>query len=78
MAKLTSLVSGIKALVDRRQRNREIDEELGSFFEASVAEKMRRGMSREDAVRAARAEIGSVQSVKHKVWSAGWESIVES
>ena len=44
MAKLTSLVSGIKALVDRRQRNREIDEELGGFFEASVAEKMRRGM----------------------------------
>jgi predicted permease len=78
MARLTSLVSGIKALVDRKQRNREIDEELGSFFESSVAEKMRRGMSREDAVRAARAEIGSVQSVKHKVWSAGWESMAES
>jgi len=78
MAKLTSLVSGIRALVNRGQRNSEIDEELLSFYESSVAEKMRRGMSREEAVRAARAEIGSVQSVKHKIWSAGWESTVES
>jgi len=78
MAKLTSLVSGIKALVNRGQRNREIDEELLSFYDSSVAEKMRHGMSREDAVRAARVEIGSAQSVKHKVWSAGWESTVES
>jgi len=31
-------------------------------------------MTAEDAIRAARAEMGSAQAVKHKVWRAGWES----
>ena len=35
---------------------------------------MRGGMSLKDAVKAAHAEVGSAESVKQKVWSAGWES----
>ncbi len=35
-------------------------------------------MTRDQALRAARAEIGSTESVRHKVWSAGWESTAES
>ncbi len=34
---------------------------------------MRGGMSLKDAVKAAHAEVGSAESVKQKVWSAGWE-----
>jgi MacB-like protein len=55
-----------------------IDEELQVFFEAAIAEKMRRGMGRADAERAARVEVGSVAIVRHRVWSAGWESTAES
>ena len=75
---LRNLRGGTRALLRRNERNEEIDEELRSFVEASVAEKMRRGMSREDAVRAARAEVGSAETVRHKVWSAGWESAADS
>jgi predicted permease len=75
---LRNLVSGTRALFRREQRNREIDEELEGFLEAAIQEKLRRGMRREDAERAARAEVGSAAVVRHRVWSAGWESIVES
>ena len=41
-------------------------------------EKVRRGMTREEALRATTSEIGTAETVRHKVWSAGWESGVES
>jgi predicted permease len=58
-------------------RNAEIDEELRSFLEESMHEKMRRGASQEDAARAARAEAGSAAVIKHRVWNAGWEAGAE-
>ncbi len=69
-----NLQAGLKALFDRRERNAEIDDELEAYIGESVDEKMRAGMSPKDALRAARAEAGSVGAVKHKVWNAGWES----
>jgi hypothetical protein len=55
MAMLRKGFDGIRALVRRNQRNAEIQEELRSFQDASVEEKMSRGMSRETALRAAHA-----------------------
>jgi predicted permease len=78
MITLRSLTHGIRALLHRNDRNAEIAEELRSFEDASVEEKMRSGMSREAASRAARAEAGSAETVRHKVWSAGWESAADS
>ncbi len=78
MSMLHSFRSGLRALFDRNRRNAEIQEELGSFLDASVEDKVRHGMSREQALRAARAEIGSAEAIRHKVWSAGWESFAES
>jgi putative ABC transport system permease protein len=75
---LRNVISGIRALVRRNERNAEIREELRSFQHASVEEKMRRGMSREAALRAARARAGSAESVRQKVWAAGWESAADS
>lgn len=74
---LHGMMSGLRSLLRRDSRNKEIAEELSSFHEASIAEKMRRGMPREAAERAARAEIGSAEMVRQKVWSAGWESAAE-
>jgi predicted permease len=73
-----SIFSGIKALFRPAKRNAEIEAEVQSFFESAVDHKMRRGMNREDAERAAHAEIRSTEMVRHKVWAAGWESHVES
>ena len=75
---LRSLFSGICALFNKNGRNAEIDEELRGFLDASVDDKIRRGMSREAALRAARVEMGAATAVKHKIWSAGWESGAES
>jgi predicted permease len=78
MAMLRSLAMGVKALFHRKQRNQELDEELRSYLESAVEDKMRRGMSHEDALRTSKAEIGSMETVKQKVWSAGWESTANS
>ena len=69
---------GIRALHDKRSRNREINEELVNFLGESINEKIRRGMSPKDAIRTARAEIGSAESVRTKVWHAGWESTADT
>jgi hypothetical protein len=78
IAMMRNVIDGIRALVHRNQRNVEIQEELRSFQDASVDEKMQRGMSREAALRVSRAEVDSAESVRHKVWAAGWESAVDS
>jgi predicted permease len=73
-----NLALGTRSLLRPSVRNDEIEDELRGFLDSSVQEKMRRGMSREEALRAARIEIGSKEMVRHKVWAASWESIVES
>ncbi len=77
MGRLKSLRMGLRALRDRAARNREISEELQAYMDEAVDDKVRSGMSREEALRAVRAELGSVETVKHKVWSAGWEATME-
>ena len=73
-----SMVRGIASLLHRQHVERELDEELQGFLDASTAHKQRNGMSVEDARRAASLELGSSNSVKHQIWSSRWESIAES
>jgi hypothetical protein len=54
-----------------------MDEELSAFVEASTADKLRRGMTPDEAVHAARAEMGSANAVKHHIRSAAWETRLE-
>jgi predicted permease len=79
MRQLSRLTNGIRALFRREIADEELDAELHAFLEAAVDEKMRSGMSREQATRAARLELGlvSVDSVKDRVRDIGWESMVE-
>jgi predicted permease len=78
MPLLRSLVDGLRALVGKQRAEREINEELRAYFDAAVNEKMRAGMSREDALRAARLEMGSMEAVKEAIRSAGWERLLET
>src|SRR5271170_7182546 len=75
---LKNLISGIKALLHKNQRSLEMDEELRAFREASAEEKTRSGLSPHEAQRAARIEMGSIETVKEKVRSSTWESTAES
>ncbi len=74
----SALYSGLRALTNRAGTERAMDEELDAFLEASAAEKRRNGLTPEDAARAARVEMGSVNSVKHRIRSAAWEGVIEN
>jgi predicted permease len=78
MGALQSFTSGLKALFGRERRNAELDEELRDYLHAAMQDKMQRGMDREDALRAARMDLGSRDAVKENVWSGGWESMVDN
>ena len=78
MNMLMNLIRGLRSIFQKRRVDRELDEELAAFAEASAADKLRSGMSPQAAARAARAEIGSIGSVKHRVWSSRWESIADN
>jgi putative ABC transport system permease protein len=71
-------MSGLRALFRKKQVEQEMDEELGGYLDAAVKDKMRSGMSHEQALRAARVEMGSLEAVKEEIRSAGWESTVET
>jgi predicted permease len=75
---LRNLLGGLHGLFRKEQVEREMEEELRGYLDASVNEKMRRGMSRAEAVRAARIEMGGAESVKEQVRAASWESLVET
>jgi predicted secreted protein len=77
MGLIGNLAAGMRALMGRARAEGEMDEELRGFLDASAESKRRAGMTAEEASRAARVEMGSANSVKHRVWSARWESTLE-
>jgi putative ABC transport system permease protein len=78
MGLVRKLAHGFRALVWKKRVRDELEEELHSFIEAAVEQKMRSGMTRKEALRAARVEVGSVAAIKDNVHDAGWESMVEA
>src|SRR5579862_461325 len=77
MSLLRNLGIGLRSLFRKEQVNRELDEELHSYFEMAAEEKSRRGMSPREARRAIRLEHGHMDSTKELVRSAGWESFFD-
>ncbi|MGD0631356.1 MAG: ABC transporter permease [Terracidiphilus sp.] len=78
MGLIGNIVAGVRALVRRARVEREMDEELRGFIDASAEDKLRSGMTQEDAARAALVEMGSANAVKHHIRSAVWETVVEN
>ncbi|HEV2115677.1 MAG TPA: ABC transporter permease [Terriglobales bacterium] len=78
MSLLRSLGVGLRALFRKEETEQELQDELRSYMEASAGEKMRRGMSVEEARRAARLELGSTEAIKEEVRGAGWENMLET
>jgi len=67
MASLTRLRSLWRNLVLTRRAERELDDELRSYVELLVAERVRAGMPEADARRAALLELGGPEHVKDEV-----------
>src|SRR5688500_5071333 len=64
MTPLTPLLSRLRALVGRRRRDAELDEEIETHLALIADEEMRRGVSRTDAAFKARAAFGGVANIK--------------
>ena len=75
---LARFIGGLNALLRKGRAEQDLDEELRAYLETSVEEHMRAGMAREDAIRAARVEFGSLDAVKDHTRHVGWEAGLES
>src|SRR5437879_6447314 len=78
MALLRNIANGLRTLFRKEQVSQELDEELNGFLEMAIEEKMKQGMSRQEALRAVRLERGNLEVTKEVVRAAGWESFVET
>jgi putative ABC transport system permease protein len=72
------LTGALRAMVFRRHVDAELDDELRDYLAAAVEANIAAGLSREDAIRRARADMGSPAAVKEWVRDVGWESRIES
>ena len=78
MSLLPTMFGGLRSLFRKQRVEKELDDELRGFLDMAAEEKMKRGMSRNDALRAVRLEQGGPEVTKELVRSAGWESFVET
>ena len=73
MGLFTRVAGGFRGLLWKTRAEHDLHAELREFLEAGIEQKMRAGMSRADAARAARTELGSVEAVKDRVRDGGHE-----
>ena len=75
---LTRLAGTVRALLRRRRDEQDLDEELRAYLDAAVDDELAGGMARDDAVREARAEMGSMTATRDAVREAGWEAALDT
>ena len=68
------LTYGLRSLTHRSARDRDVADEVEQYFEEAEAAWRSRGLSAEDARRAARLDAGDMTVVKDRVNSYGWEN----
>ena len=78
MGLLNRLIGGLRALIWKTRDERELDDELRAYLYTAIEQKVASGMAREDATRAAQAEMGSVAAIKDNVRDTGWETRIET
>ncbi len=75
---LRRFIHDLRVLVRRQRADDDFLDELDAFLKASVAHKMQSGMSREEATRTARLEMGSAPAVRDAVRDVGWTAMWEA
>ena len=73
-----NLSHGLRSLFRKEQVTEELDDELSDFLEMAAEQKIKKGMSYQDALRAVRLEHGSLDTTKEVVRTAAWESVIET
>lgn len=69
---------GFRTLTNRSSTDHDVSEEVQHFLDQSTAEFAARGLSPEEARRAAKIQMGNMTNVKEEVRSYGWENILET
>jgi putative ABC transport system permease protein len=72
------LTYGIRGLLHRNKADNDTADELRQYFEETVAAWQARGLTAEDAKRAARLELGNMTVVREQVRSYGWENALRT
>ena len=72
------LTRGVRVLTRREQADADLDDELTHFLEEATEAHLARGLSPDEARRAARREVGSPVAVREQVRDHGWENAVAS
>src|ERR1700740_1488 len=65
--------AGLRELARRHETESELNEELNAYVQSAADAKTQAGATPEEALRAARLEMGGMESVKHQVRAEGWE-----
>jgi putative ABC transport system permease protein len=76
MAFSRSLFYGLRNLVQRRSREREIADEVEQYYEEAEAALIERGLTPTEARRTVRMEAGTMGVARDRVSAYGWESAV--
>jgi predicted permease len=74
---LRNLRTGIRELFRSNKTERELSEELDAYVQNVADAKVQAGATPDEALRAARLEMGATESVKHQVRAVGWEFALE-
>ena len=69
---------GLRALFQRRAADQDVADEVADYLEQASAAHRGRGLSPDDARRAARLELGNVTGVREQMREAGWERVIDS
>jgi putative ABC transport system permease protein len=76
MSPWPKLARGLRVLFRRSAADSEVSEEVQQYLEQSTAAFMARGLPPEEALRAARMEMGSATAVREEIRAQGWEDAI--
>ena len=68
------LVYGLRSLIYKGERDRDVSDEVEQYLDEATAAWMERGLTAEEAERAARLEAGNITAAREQVRSYGWEN----
>jgi putative ABC transport system permease protein len=72
------ITRGLRGLLRQKNANEDIAAEIRQYLEDATAAGVARGLSEDEARRAARVELGNLSQVQEQVRSYGWENAVRT
>jgi len=70
------LTRGLRVLTNRAEADRDVSDEVEHYLEQATAAGIARGLTPEQARRAARVELGGPTAVRQEVRAYGWENLI--